>query len=79
MTWFASYRPFRIFAGILETGLSNSQSLKYLGPISDVDIHNGAKFCDVIIPKSLISRNELFERFWTNLMSYFHLAYQFAS
>ena len=37
--------------------------MKCFVSISDVDIDNGAKFCKVAIPKSYISRNELFGRF----------------
>ena len=39
--------------------------MKFLGSISDVNINNCVKFCSVTMPGSYISRNELFERFWT--------------
>ena len=45
--------------------LGYQSDIWFLGSISDVDIDNGANICKVTIPRSYISRNELFERFWT--------------
>ena len=70
MAQFASYRQFCVLqTGILQTGLQNSKSLKidqkFVGSISEVNIDNCAKFCQVTTPRRYISKNELFERFWT--------------